>query len=297
MTQAELDRLVAQIGEEILARVPAEPRAVPAKGAEGLNLPDQVCPGCTQRCAQTCARNTREIIAAGASRVSASEKLTKIDPSIAALIDHTILKADATRADVVKVCREARQYNFASVCVNSFWVPLVRAELAGTPVKVCTVVGFPLGATSTESKAAEAAIAVRDGAQEVDMVINVGALKSGDQDAVKADIAAVAKTAHAGGAILKVILETSLLSDTEKATACVLAKAAGAEFVKTSTGFSTAGATAHDIALMRQSVGPEMGIKASGGIRSLQDLQAMTAAGATRIGASASVKIVEATAA
>jgi len=159
------------------------------------------------------------------------------------------------------------------------------------------VVGFPLGATSTESKAAEAAIAVRDGAQEVDMVINVGALKSGDQDAVKADIAAVAKTAHAGGAILKVILETSLLNDTEKAIACVLAKAAGAEFVKTSTGFSTAGATAHDIALMRQSVGPEMGIKASGGIRSLQDLQAMTAAGATRIGASASVKIVEATAA
>ena len=297
MTQAELDRLVAQIGEEILARVPAEPRAVPAKGAEGLNLPDQVCPGCTQRCAQTCARNTREIIAAGASRVSASEKLTKIDPSIAALIDHTILKADATRADVVKICREARQYNFASVCINPFWVPLVRAELAGTPVKVCTVVGFPLGATSTESKAAEAAIAVRDGAQEVDMVINVGALKSGDQDAVKADIAAVAKSAHAGGAILKVILETSLLNDTEKAIACVLAKAAGAEFVKTSTGFSTAGATAHDIALMRQSVGPEMGIKASGGIRSLQDLQAMTAAGATRIGASASVKIVEATAA
>jgi deoxyribose-phosphate aldolase len=297
VTQAELDRLVAQIGEEILARVPAEPRAVPAKGAEGLNLPDQVCPGCTQRCAQTCARNTREIIAAGASRVSASEKLTKIDPSIAALIDHTILKADATRADVVKICREARQYNFASVCINPFWVPLVRAELAGTPVKVCTVVGFPLGATSTESKAAEAAIAVRDGAQEVDMVINVGALKSGDQDAVKADIAAVAKSAHAGGAILKVILETSLLNDTEKAIACVLAKAAGAEFVKTSTGFSTAGATAHDIALMRQSVGPEMGIKASGGIRSLQDLQAMTAAGATRIGASASVKIVEATAA
>jgi len=297
VTQAELDRLVAQIGEEILARVPAAPPAVSAKGAEGLNLPDQVCPGCTQRCAQTCARNTKEIIAAGASRVSASEKLTKIDPAIAALIDHTILRADATRADVVKVCREARQYSFASVCINPFWVPLVRAELAGTPVKVCTVVGFPLGANSTESKATEAAIAVRDGAQEVDMVINVGALKSGDQDAVKADIAAVAKAAHAGGAILKVILETSLLNDTEKAIACVLAKAAGAEFVKTSTGFSTAGATAHDVALMRKAVGPEMGIKASGGIRSLQDLQAMTAAGATRIGASASVKIVEATAA
>ena len=297
MTQAELDRLVAQIGEEILARVPAGPRAIPGKAAEGLNLPDQVCPGCTQRCAQTCARNTKEIIAAGATRVSASEKLTKIDPTIAALIDHTILKADATRADVLKICREARQYSFASVCVNSYWVPLVRAELAGSPVKVCTVVGFPLGAASTGAKAAEATIAVRDGAQEVDMVINVGALKSGDQDAVKADIATVVKVSHAGGAIVKVILETSLLTDSEKITACVLSKAAGADFVKTSTGFSTAGATAHDIALMRQSVGPDMGIKASGGIRSLQDLQTMTAAGATRIGASASVKIVEATAA
>ena len=297
MTQAELDRLVAQIGEEILARVPAGSRTLPGKGAEGLNLPDQVCPGCTQRCAQTCARNTREIIAAGANRVSASEKLTKIDPAIAALIDHTILKADATRAEVIKICREARQYNFASVCVNPSWVPLVRAELAGSPVKVCTVVGFPLGATSTEAKAAEAAIAVRQGAQEIDMVINVGALKSGDQDFVKNDIAAVVKASHAGGAIVKVILETSLLTDTEKAIASTLSKAAGADFVKTSTGFSTAGATAHDIALMRQSVGPEMGVKASGGIRTLQDLQTMTAAGATRIGASASVKIVEATAA
>lgn len=296
MTQGELDRLVAQIGEEILARVPQGPRPA-TKGAEGLNLPDQVCPGCVQRCAQTCARNTKEIIAAGASRVSASEKLTKIDPAIAALIDHTVLKADATRADILKICREARQYSFASVCVNSYWVPLVRAELSGSPVKVCTVVGFPLGAASTEAKAKEAAIAVRDGAQEVDMVINVGALKSGDQDAVKADIEAVVRASHAGGAIVKVILETSLLSDTEKTIGCILSKAAGADFVKTSTGFSTAGATAHDIALMRQTVGPEMGIKASGGIRTLQDVQAMTAAGATRIGASASVKIVEATAA
>jgi deoxyribose-phosphate aldolase len=294
MTQVELDRLVAQIGEEILARVPQAPR--PAKGVEGLNLPDQVCPGCVQRCAQTCARNTREIIAAGANRISASEKLTRIDPSIAAVIDHTILKADATRAEVIKICREARQYSFASVCVNPYWVPLVRAELAGSPVKVCTVVGFPLGATSTESKAAETTIAVRDGAQEIDMVINVGALKSGDQDAVRNDIAAVVRAAKPA-AIVKVILETSLLDDNQKTIGCILAKAAGADFVKTSTGFSTAGATAHDIALMRQAVGPEMGVKASGGIRTLQDLRTMTAAGATRIGASASVKIVEATAA
>jgi deoxyribose-phosphate aldolase len=295
VTQTELDRLVAQIGEEILARV--GPPGTTAKKGEGLNLPDQVCPGCVQRCVQTCARNTKEIIAAGASRVSASEKLSKIDPAVAALIDHTILKADATREDVVKVCREARQYSFASVCVNPYWVPLVRQELAGSPVKVCTVVGFPLGATSTEAKVCETENTVSAGAQEVDMVINVGALRSGDTDAVRNDIAAVARAAHAGGAILKVILETALLDDTQKTVACQVAKSAGADFVKTSTGFSTAGATAHDIALMRAAVGPTMGVKASGGIRTLQDLQTMAAAGATRIGASASVKIVEATAA
>ena len=165
MTQTELDRLVAEIGEEILTRVG---RTLPAaKKGEGLNLPDQVCPGCVQRCAQTCARNTKAIIAAGADRVSASERLTKIDPSIAALIDHTILKPEATRDDVVKICREARQYGFASVCVNPYWVPLVRAELAGSAVKVCTVVGFPLGATSTEAKVAETAVALRVGATEI----------------------------------------------------------------------------------------------------------------------------------
>jgi len=295
VTQTELDGLVAQIGEEILARV-ARPEPVAAKKGEGLNLPDQVCPGCVQRCAQTCARNTKEIIAAGADRVSCSERLTKIDPAIAALIDHTILKPDATRNDVVKVCREARQYSFASVCVNPYWVPLVHAELAGSPVKVCTVVGFPLGATSTEAKVAETAAAVRAGAQEIDMVINIGALRSGDHEAVRQDIQQVVRTSHGAGAAVKVILETVLLDDNQKAIACTLCKLAGADFVKTSTGFSTGGATAHDVALMRSVVGPDMGVKASGGIRTLQDLQAMTAAGATRIGASASVKIVEATA-
>jgi deoxyribose-phosphate aldolase len=293
VTPTELDILVAQIGEEILSRVG---RAEPKKG-EGLNLPGQVCPGCVQRCVQTCARNTREIIAAGADRVSASERLTKIDPSIARLIDHTILKPEATRNDVIKVCREARQYSFASVCVNPYWVPLVRAELAGSPVKVCTVVGFPLGATSTEAKVAEAAAAVRAGAEEIDMVINVGALRSGDHDAVKLDIRQVVRVSHEAGAIVKVILETALLDDNQKAVACTLCKLAGADFVKTSTGFGPSGATAQDIALMRGVVGPEMGVKASGGIRTLADLKAMTAAGATRIGASASVRIVEATAA
>jgi len=295
VTQTELDRLVAEIGEEILARVGrVEPAA---KKGEGLNLPDQVCPGCVQRCAQTCARNTKEIIAAGADRVSASERLTKIDPSIAALIDHTILKPEATRDDVVKICREARQYGFASVCVNPYWVSLVRAELSGSAVKVCTVVGFPLGATSTEAKVAETAAALRAGAEEIDMVINVGALRSGDRDAVRQDIRQVVETAHRAGAIVKVILETALLDDAQKAAACTLAKQAGADFVKTSTGFSTSGATAHDVALMRGVVGPGMGIKAAGGIRTLSDLRAMTAAGATRIGASASIRIVEATAA
>jgi len=294
VTQTELDILVAQIGEEILARAGSAP--APKKG-EGLNLPDQICPGCVQRCVQTCAKNTKEIIAAGADRVSASERLTKIDPAIAALIDHTILKPEATRTDVVKICREARQYTFASVCVNPYWVPLVKAELSGTPVKVCTVVGFPLGATSTEAKVAETAAALRAGAQEIDMVINIGALRSGDHDAVKMDIQEVVKVSHGAGALVKVILETALLDDNQKAVACTLCKLAGADFVKTSTGFSTSGATAHDVALMREIVGPGMGVKASGGIRTLSDLRTMTAAGASRIGASASVKIVEAAAA
>jgi len=297
LTQTELETLVAQIGEEILARVDRPAAAAVAKKGEGLNLPDQVCPGCVQRCVQTCARNTKEIIAAGADRVTASDRLTKVDAAIASLIDHTILKPEATRADVTKICREARQYQFASVCVNPYWVPLVRAELAGSPVKVCTVVGFPLGATSTEAKVAETAAALRAGAQEIDMVINVGALRSGDQEAVKLDIQQVVKVSHEAGAIVKVILETALLDDNQKAVACTLAKLAGADFVKTSTGFGPSGATAHDVSLMRAVVGPGMGVKASGGIRTLDDFRTMTAAGATRIGASASVKIVEAAAA
>jgi deoxyribose-phosphate aldolase len=250
-----------------------------------------------QRCAQTCAKKTNEIVAAGADRVSASERLTRVDGKIAALIDHTLLKPDATASDIRKVCQEALQFKFASVCVNPYWVPLVAAELAGSPVKVCTVTGFPLGATPTKIKVAEAEEAIRCGAQEVDMVMNVGALRSGDYDAVKLDIRAVAEACHKGGAILKVILETALLDDNQKAIACTLAKMAGADFVKTSTGFGPSGATAHDIALMRRVVGNEMGVKASGGIRTLDDLRTMAEAGASRIGASASVKIVQAAAA
>ncbi|HUS07422.1 MAG TPA: deoxyribose-phosphate aldolase [Bryobacteraceae bacterium] len=293
MDSSELDQLVAQIGEEILNRV-GGPRF---SNAEGLNIPDVVCPGCKQRCAQTCAQKTNDIVAAGADRISASDRLTKIDPKIAASIDHTILRPDATQSDIQKLCTEAKRYGFASVCVNPHWVPVVARELAGSAVKVCTVVGFPLGANTTEIKKAETEAAIRVGAQEIDMVINVGALKSGDYDTVKLDIQAVVEASHRSAAIVKVIIEAALLDDNEKAMACTLSKLAGADFVKTSTGFAASGATAHDVALMRSIVGPKMGVKASGGIRTLEDLKKMAAAGASRIGASASVKIIEATAA
>lgn len=289
MTQAELDKLVAEIGSEILARLNV-PKAL---RGEGLNIPDMVCPDCTQRCIQTCARKTRDIIAAGADRVSASEKLTRVDPAVAAMIDHTLLKPDATESEVATVCQEALRYSFASVCVNPYWVSKVAAMLKGTPVKVCTVIGFPLGATTTEAKVSEAQSALARGAQEIDMVINVGALRSGDADTVRADIAAVVEVSHKAGAIVKVIIETALLDDNQKAMACTLAKLADADFVKTSTGFAKGGATAADVVLMRKVVGPDMGVKASGGIRSLEDVKQMATAGATRIGASASVKIVE----
>jgi deoxyribose-phosphate aldolase len=219
------------------------------------------------------------------------------DSSIAALIDHTLLKPEATAADIRKVCAEARHYGFASVCVNPYWVGLVAGELAGSPVKVCSVVGFPLGASATEIKVAETAAAIRDGANEIDMVLNIGELRGGNPEAVRADIKAVVEIAHSGGAIVKVILETALLTDEQKVAASLLAKDAGADFVKTSTGFGPGGATAADVALMRRTVGPAMGVKASGGVRTLEDLKIMAAAGANRVGASASVKIVEATAA
>lgn len=211
---------------------------------------------------------------------------------IAALIDHTILRADATAEDVKRVCAEALEYQFASVCVNGYWTSLVASELAGSTVKGCTVAGFPLGAMSTEAKRAETETALRAGAHEIDMVMNVGALKGGDRTAVRRDISELAAACHAGGAILKVILETSLLSDDHKRIACELAKEANADFVKTSTGFGSAGATEADVALMRRMVGAEMGVKASGGIRTLIDLEKMVAAGATRVGASAGVSIV-----
>lgn len=213
--------------------------------------------------------------------------------NIAALIDHTLLRPDATRDDIIELCEEAQQYGFASVCVNPYWVPLAAAELAGSDVKVCTVVGFPLGATSTEAKVAETEAALRAGAHEIDMVQNIGALRGGDYEGVQADIAAVVEAAHRAGAIVKVILETARLDDHQKIKACELAKAAQADYVKTSTGFGPSGATADDVKLMRSAVGEEMGVKASGGIRALKDFHAMVAAGATRIGSSSGVRIMK----
>jgi len=215
------------------------------------------------------------------------------DAGLADLIDHTLLKPEASRDEIRKLCQEAAHFGFASVCVNPWNVPLAAEMLKGTKVKVCTVVGFPLGATLPRVKIYEAQEAIQLGAQEIDMVINIGALKSGQDDVLESDIRGVVEASHRGGAICKVILETALLTDEEKIRGSAAAKRAGADFVKTSTGFSTAGATAEDVALMRAVVGSEMGVKAAGGVRSFDDLIKMVRAGATRIGASASVKIME----
>jgi deoxyribose-phosphate aldolase len=212
---------------------------------------------------------------------------------IARLIDHTMLQADATEGQIEQLCREAKHYRFASVCVNPTWVPLARTLLVDSLVKVATVVGFPLGASLPETKAFETERAIQGGAHEIDMVINVGRLKSGSHQVVFQDVTAVVAVAHRSGALVKAIIETALLTEEEKVAACVLAQAGGVDFVKTSTGFSKSGATVADVALMRRVVGPSLGIKAAGGIRNLQTLQEMVAAGATRIGASASVQIME----
>lgn len=210
---------------------------------------------------------------------------------MAKYLDDTLLKADATLEQIVKICEEAKTYGCASVCVNSSYVPLVAKELSGSEVKTCCVIGFPLGACTSESKAAETADSIEKGANEVDMVIQIGRAKAGEWDYVKSDIEAVVKAA-AGKAIVKVIIETCLLTDEEKIKACQIAKEAGADFVKTSTGFSTGGATVEDIRLMRETVGKDMGVKASGGVRDFEKAQAMIDAGATRIGTSSAAGIL-----
>ncbi|MEJ2312712.1 MAG: deoxyribose-phosphate aldolase [Gemmatimonadales bacterium] len=285
LDDATLERIIEQITHEVMVLV--EEGGLDINGEEpGLETPlsrrnyvDRVQP----------------VVKAGADRVASTLGIVPADGSLSHLIDHTLLRPDATHDEIAQLCYEARKHGFASVCVNPSHVKLCADLLKGSEVLTCTVVGFPLGATSTEAKTFEAQKAVRDGATEVDMVINVGALKSRDYELVEHDIASVAAAVHAGGAILKVIIEAALLTDDEKVAASQLAKVAGADFVKTSTGFGPGGATAEDVALMRRVVGPKIGVKASGGIRTRADVQKMVEAGATRIGASASVKIVEGT--
>jgi deoxyribose-phosphate aldolase len=278
------EELVRLITQQVLFNLAGSPSSTTCAGC-GAN--------CEGMCVQHCPDDCRVVVSAGADRLSAPLGIRQVASDLGAMIDHTLLKPDATADQVVQLCLEARQYQFASVCLNPCWVALAARELHGSSVPVCTVVGFPLGATLPEVKAFEAQRCIADGAREVDMVINIGALKSRDYRLVAHDISAVVQAAHSCHVLVKVIIETSLLTDEEKVEACALAQAAGADYVKTSTGFSTGGATASDIALMRRVVGPGIGVKASGGIRSAADAQAMIAAGATRIGASASVKIVQ----
>ncbi len=279
-----LDHLVHLITQEVLAALPAgQPR-------DRCSLCDLTCQG---HCVREHPEIARQMVAAGASRLSARLGVGDVAADLAATIDHTLLRPDAVEAEVRQLCQEAKQYGFASVCVNPTWVPLAAALLHGARPLVCTVVGFPLGATLPEVKAFETERALLAGACEIDMVINIGALKSLKYDEVHRDIAGVVRIAHAGGALVKVIIETALLTDEEKVEASVLSQAAGADYVKTSTGFASGGATVADVALMRRVVGPQMGIKASGGIRTAADAAAMIQAGATRLGASAGIKIVQ----
>lgn len=279
MNTAEIDKIV----DEVVARVSA---TMAAGAAPQAHTHDESCQ-CPDK--KGAAQASEALASAGACRVGTSGTTAGCD-TLAAAIDHTLLKPTATSAEVEQLCHEARQHKFASVCVNTSFVDLCASLLAGSGVKVCCVVGFPLGAMSSESKAFETRDAVRRGADEIDMVVNVGRLKDGDFQYVVDDIRAVVRAA--GGRTVKVILETALLTDDDKVAGCVLSKAAGAHFVKTSTGFGPGGATAEDIALMRRVVGDKMGVKASGGIRDCDTARKMVESGATRIGASASVSII-----
>ncbi len=248
---------------------------------------------CHATAAECCPDRLRHVVDAGAARLGLHAS-PAAQGGLAGFIDHTLLKADASRDDIDKLCREAAEHHFATVCVNPCWVARCADALEGTGVGVCTVVGFPLGANTTAIKVAETRQALADGATEIDMVINVGALKAGDVAWVERDIAGVVSACQACGALSKVILEMAYLTESEKVTACILAKAAGADYVKTSTGFGPGGATIADVELMRRVVGPEMGVKAAGGVRDATAAKAMIDAGATRVGASAGVQIIRA---
>ena len=254
---------------------------------------DKVCAECVGNCVAHCTAKVRAMVAAGADRVSYGGNGADVPAELAQYIDHTLLKPAATAEEIDRLCDEAKQYGFIAVCVNPVWVKRAAANLRGTGVRVASVVGFPLGASTPEIKAMEARRALREGAREIDMVLNVGALKSGDHELVRRDVAGVSEACREVGALNKVILETVLLSDEEKVIASRLAQLGKAHYVKTSTGFGGGGATVFDVALMRETVGPKMGVKASGGIKSAEEAEQMIAAGATRIGASAGVQMVQ----
>jgi deoxyribose-phosphate aldolase len=274
----DLQRLIELVTEEVIAAQQARPASSRC-----------ACHAVSSDC---CPDRLRVVVDAGATRLG-MHAAGGVPTGVAGMIDHTLLKPDATRAEIEKLCREAAEFRFATVCVNPVWVAEAARLLRGSGVGVCSVVGFPLGATTADVKHYETRRAIFDGAVEIDMVINVGALKSGDLRTVERDIEAVVEPCRQCGAISKVIIEAALLTDEEKITACTVSKAAGADFVKTSTGFGPGGATAADVGLMRRVVGADMGVKAAGGVRDLEGLKAMVAAGATRVGASAGVRIVQ----
>lgn len=276
--ESNIEALVSQITDVILARL--------GSSASECHLQHD-------ECFVKCPDRMHSLMADGGVRFGLTGAESEAAREVARHIDHTLLKPDATRDEILKVCEEGVRFGFASVCINPIWVREAACALRGSGVKVCTVIGFPLGANSPDTKAYEARRSIFDGASELDMVINVGALKSGDNDLVSRDIRGVVEVAHESGYICKVIIETALLTDDEKVSACLIAKDAGADFVKTSTGFAKGGATAADVALMRRVVGGQMGVKASGGVKDLKQAQEMIQAGATRIGASVGVKIIQ----
>lgn len=275
-----LDQLVDIISREVLAAY--QPAGQACSG----------CETCRGNCVVQCPDKCREVVNAGATRLTARLGAGSVAADLAGMIDHTLLKPEASAEQIEKLCAEARANHFATVCINPTWVSLSARLLQSSGVKVCAVVGFPLGATLPEVKAYETERAIANGASEIDMVQNVGALKSRNHKLVAEDIAAVVQTAHARQASVKVIIEAALLTDEEKVESCALAQSSGADYVKTSTGFGPGGATAADVSLMRRVVGSALGIKAAGGIRSAEDARAMIEAGATRLGASAGIKIV-----
>jgi deoxyribose-phosphate aldolase len=281
MQPGDLTRLIEIVVDEVL---------VSAAASHQGPLPAHC--GCHAVLYECCPDRIRGVLEAGATRLGLHASGGRAG-EVAGLIDHTLLKPDATRAQIETLCREAAEFGFATVCVNPTWVAAAARQLATSSVGVCSVVGFPLGATTPDVKHYETRRAIFDGAREIDMVINVGALKSGELRVVERDIEAVVAPCRDVAALCKVIIEAALLSDEEKITACTLAKAAGADYVKTSTGFGPGGATAADVALMRRAVGSDMGVKAAGGVKDYETLKAMVAAGATRVGASAGVRILQ----